>query len=985
MLLITSYTSAQQHNFRNWSLEDGLPQSQVNHIIQDRIGQLWLATRGGVSKFDGTSFETYTKQQGLSSNNIRQLFLDSKNRLWVGTYNHGLDLITGGKSIVSYGSKEGIAEGAGVYKIDEDQAGRILVATDSGVYYLAKNMFVRASQFPKQVYTSLSCAKTGAIWAGSASKGLYSVQNNQTKHYTTQNSPLPSNNVTTITQGKSGKIWIGTSNGVATYVDQKLNLFALTQNLNQAHVTSIVQDGYNSTWISLRNNGLIRYSKGHFTHLTRSNGLLTNQVLSLLPDKEGNLWIGTGGYGLQQHSNPSFVHYTALGNHTTSKVTALTCDAAGDIWLGTDNGFVARTEGDILKWTAPAKWPEETIIHNIMVRSEDDVWLNTNNGVWHILNKKISKHYVTADGLPSAEVYYSLTDRENNIWFATANGVAIFDNENFKTVPATAAVGAAYEVLQDSDNIIWVGSQTGIFRYESDTLTKVKAAEEHDFNEIVSIEEDKLGNLYFGGFNHGLLVYDKRKNKYTKIAAADGLRDEGVRSLLYDASNNLWIGTGRSLLKLNLAPFQQEGSIKFTTYGRKDGFKGLEVSQNSIAQTPDGSIWIGTARGVTKHVPELERQNKALPKLILTDIRLFMRETDWEEHGQRVDTTTGLPKDLKLPYNQNHLTLDFYGLTLTNPEEVTYRYRLEGLEEEWSEATEQSYVTYAGLAPGTYTFHLMASNSDGIWSPKPLTYNFSIMPPFWRREWFVVMVLLLVTGAVIGIVRLREQSLIKMNNLLEMRVQHRTEQLEKKNYEKEILLKEIHHRVKNNLQIIISMLNLQARSVKDVVALDMMRTIRSRVRSMALLHEHLYQHVDLSSIDLDDYFRGICESLYASYGISTKQVSLELDVPHMKVDIDSAITLGLIVNELVSNALKYAFQDRPGKLQIVLDKHDNQHCTLTVSDNGRGLPPDFFLREKKSFGLQLVSSLSKKINGSINHESNGGTKSTLFFVLPSEY
>jgi two-component sensor histidine kinase len=252
----------------------------------------------------------------------------------------------------------------------------------------------------------------------------------------------------------------------------------------------------------------------------------------------------------------------------------------------------------------------------------------------------------------------------------------------------------------------------------------------------------------------------------------------------------------------------------------------------------------------------------------------------------------------------------------------------------------------------------------------------------WRREWFIGILLLLVTGVVISVVRLREQSLVKMNALLEMRVKHRTRMLERKHREKELLLQEVHHRVKNNLQIVISLLNLQARHVKDPATKDVMQAIRSRVRSMALLHERLYRHNNLEHIDLEDYIREICESLYAAYGVSEENVTLYLNIPDITIDLDSAITLGLIVNELISNSLKYAFPEATtGKLGIELFQMEKDHYQLMVWDNGIGSTNE--LNQQQSFGLQLVSSLTKKLGGEIKHENINGTKTILFFVLPS--
>lgn len=180
-----------------------------------------------------------------------------------------------------------------------------------------------------------------------------------------------------------------------------------------------------------------------------------------------------------------------------------------------------------------------------------------------------------------------------------------------------------------------------------------------------------------------------------------------------------------------------------------------------------------------------------------------------------------------------------------------------------------------------------------------------------------------------------------------------------------------------------SMINLQARHVKDPNALEVMQAIKGRVRSMSILHERLYQHEDLASINLQDYLEDICRGLYATYGISRQQIMLHMEIPSIMVEADTALSLGLILNELVSNSLKYAFPGKTGELHISIQPHDERFHTMIVRDNGVGLPADFEERRQKSFGLQLVASLAQKLQGNVEYKNNNGTNSILYFVLAS--
>ncbi|MFD2246229.1 ligand-binding sensor domain-containing protein [Pontibacter ruber] len=974
---------SQQYNFRSWTLEHGLPQSQVNSLLLDHNGQLWLATLGGASRFDGNTFHNYTDRQGLGSNNTSYLFQDSKQYIWIGTSDAGLTRYNGHTTEV-YADKQGLTD-KNITCISEDNKGRLWVATDSGVYYQQQDLFKKSSQLPAQAYNSILCTSAGTVWSGSKRMGLYKTDRSGSINYTTQNSELPHNTITTLFQDKAGTLWIGTANGLARYDQGVFYPVQLPASVTEAHVADIVQDKYKNIWIGLRKGGLLKYDGERFVHLTKQNGLRTNSIASLAADSEGTLWIGTNGHGVQQHRNPWFVHYFELGKLEEPKITALTSDNRGYIWFGTDDSQAGYLKNGEPVWLPTQNWPEGTTINNIYTWQDNNVWLCTSSGVWNIQNNR-QRHYGRKDGLPADEVYHCLVDSGGSAWFATARGLVRFAGGRFSTIPlaSTNTTLKALFLHRDRKGVMWVGTDKGIYTLSAGKLGQHPVLSRTPFTQVTTIAEDNKGTLYFGGFNKGVLIWNSSWKEPKLLDSNSGLPNQGITGLYVDKHQHLWIGTSRNVLKMPLSSFYKQEKPAFRTYNAKSGFRGIEVSPNAIAEAADGTMWFGTAKGATNYIPSLDQQNQVYPKIILTDVLLFMKHTNWEKLGYKTDSTTGLPVKPQLPHKQNHITIDYQGICLTGPEQVRYKYRLLGLDEEWSPVTEQSFASFSSLEPGDYEFQLLACNNDGLWMPKPLTYSFAIAPPIWRNEWFVTLMMLVIAGSFIGVVRLRERNLVKLNTLLERKVHHRTRLLEEKNREKEILLKEIHHRVKNNLQIVISLLNLQARHLQDPVELDVMQAIRSRVRSMAILHEQLYHQHDLAHIDLDDYFMGICESLYASYGLTQADVKLEFLVPPVKVDIDTAITLGLIVNELISNSFKYAFSDKgKGVLHLELVKQNDRSYVLTISDNGPGMPADIEQRKNQSFGLKLVTTLSKKLSGNIYYNNNNGTKSTLFFVLPS--
>jgi two-component sensor histidine kinase len=198
--------------------------------------------------------------------------------------------------------------------------------------------------------------------------------------------------------------------------------------------------------------------------------------------------------------------------------------------------------------------------------------------------------------------------------------------------------------------------------------------------------------------------------------------------------------------------------------------------------------------------------------------------------------------------------------------------------------------------------------------------------------------------------------------------------------EKEVLLKEIHHRVKNNLQIVSSLLYLQAARTEHPGAVSALTESRARVRSMALIHEKLYQSPNLASVDMGEYTRSLVSDLQHSHRTENNSVRLTVDIGEINLGITEAIPCGLIINELVSNAVKHAFpKGKEGQIRIQLVRENTKHILLTVSDNGVGFPENVDFRNSPSLGLTLVNSLVQQLDGSIELDRQGGTTFTITF------
>jgi PAS domain S-box-containing protein len=239
-----------------------------------------------------------------------------------------------------------------------------------------------------------------------------------------------------------------------------------------------------------------------------------------------------------------------------------------------------------------------------------------------------------------------------------------------------------------------------------------------------------------------------------------------------------------------------------------------------------------------------------------------------------------------------------------------------------------------------------------------------------------------ISSSVIKDSQQRIETLSQIRDITEQR--QAEEQIKSSLHEKEVLLREIHHRVKNNLQIISSLLSLQSQHVEDGKALEMFRESRLRVRSMAMVHEKLYRSKNLSRVDFKEYIRSLGYHLFQTYGVAPDTVALNMEIEDVLLDINTAIPCGLLVSELISNALKHAFpQGRRGKITICMKAIEDGDIELTVSDNGVGLEDELDLKSTNSFGLQLVDMLTEQLLGTISIDRNGGTTFAIRFKEPS--
>jgi hypothetical protein len=249
------------------------------------------------------------------------------------------------------------------------------------------------------------------------------------------------------------------------------------------------------------------------------------------------------------------------------------------------------------------------------------------------------------------------------------------------------------------------------------------------------------------------------------VSAVDGLRGRTTVILYLDRSGYLWAGTEKGINRLDVATYRQTGAMPVRSYGKAEGFLGVEAAWHATHETAAGALWFGTGRGVTRYDPQRDQAQTEPPRTYITDLRFFSEDPDWRQFTDRFSAWEQLPLGLSLPHEKNHLIFHFTGLHFSAPGQVAYQYKLDGFDTQWSRATDQRRATYSNIPPGTYVFRVKAATPHGAWSPAA-AYTFTITPPFWQTEWFYGLCALGLVTLVMGIIRWRTWDLEQRKRIL---------------------------------------------------------------------------------------------------------------------------------------------------------------------------------------------------------------------------
>ncbi|HKC68147.1 MAG TPA: histidine kinase, partial [Bacteroidia bacterium] len=389
------------------------------------------------------------------------------------------------------------------------------------------------------------------------------------------------------------------------------------------------------------------------------------------------------------------------------------------------------------------------------VDSLNRLWIGSSKGLCYEFNGKIT----AATFLQKDFVHVLYIDKKNNLWAGLKNQVARVENINaypkvnityYKLpTPPTAAEFQLSSMCEDEKGNIYIASFLGgLFLYDGKTISDVTTAYGIQTRAVLDVKVASNNYLYVATLD-GVYVVNIENKTTEKFSEDDGLSSNLVYSLLLtDNEQTLWAGTNQGANKIDLQTFFHAHVKNILSFGKTEGFKGLECNTGGLCIDSAGSIWFGTVNGLVKHNPVKYINNDNEARLSFTKLKLFYDDTL-------------LPQNAKLASTLNNIRFDFIGICLTNPDKVLYIHKLEGFEKSWSPTTTQNNVTYSNLPPGNYVFKVRCCNNQGVWSTEPLTFAFSVDSPFWQHWWFILSLLGFIALAVYVVFQIRLNQLKK--------------------------------------------------------------------------------------------------------------------------------------------------------------------------------------------------------------------------------